>query len=250
MGHSTFPVFTESACDATEHGWRHSQIFSIAYAVAGLTHLPSLVVFGAIPCLYCAFLAPRGKRLLSFAIACARGNRFSALALYLLPLLANAFITSDYFTTGDYVYTRNFYHLQSVMAFFLIIVPLIGLFTELPAAMRRDIDKQGRFWIVILGFRFYAHVAAAMGMDKPSALPAISLPFLRGDDSGRGIAGHRLANSHVKAAIYAWFTLSALLFCVSWSQSIILPVIRRKPMFSSPSWITSFPRRNTLRIDA
>jgi len=145
------PLLLEAAHDMTQKNWRAIPKLSVAYALLALTHLPTTTVFAAIPCLYVSAFAPRGKHvsyLFLSGFAAALGACLAA--LYLLPAVENKpFVTSIHFLDDQLVYSHNFYHLRAIGGLFCIPLPLLGLYTELPKAMRRHFPSPVRFWIII-----------------------------------------------------------------------------------------------------
>ena len=159
------PLLLEAAHDMTQKNWRAVPKFSAAYALLALTHLPTTIVFAVIPCAYVYAFAPRGKYvfyLLLSGIAALLGAAIAA--IYLLPALANKpFVSSMHFLDGQLVYSDNFYHPRAVGALLCIVLPLFGLYTELPKAMRKHLFSPVRFWIIVS--------CAALFMTTPLSKP-------------------------------------------------------------------------------
>lgn len=134
-----YPFLLEAVHDLMEKPARGLLKLSLGYALLFLTHLPSAVVFAAVPIAYAGFLAGK-KRIFSVLMIVAAAAWGAAIAaLYLLPAAANKiYVRSDEFISGKFAFAANFYHVQSAFGLMLVVLPLLGLYLELPRAMRQQ----------------------------------------------------------------------------------------------------------------
>jgi hypothetical protein len=147
-------LLLEAADNLTNKGWRAIPKLSIGYALLCFTHLPSTVIFSAIPLIYIAVFSARGRRFISVIlglIAAAIGVCLSA--VYLLPLIQNQpYIRTDNFVSGRFSYVNNFFSSYSAVGFLLVIFPLIALYYGLPKIHKQQLfNAPVRFWVIMLG---------------------------------------------------------------------------------------------------
>jgi hypothetical protein len=150
------PFALEAAHDMTQAGWRAMPKLAVSYALLALTHLPTTLVFAAIPCLYVFHFSKKSK-FTYFTYALLAGLLGAGLAaIYLLPAVANkAFVTSEHFLDGQLVYYQNFYNTRFGFGVFLIILPMLGFFVELPRRMKWRQASGTKFWLIICGGLFF-----------------------------------------------------------------------------------------------
>jgi len=147
-----FPLLLEASDDLLKQSRTAVLKLSAAYALLAMTHLPSTVVFSLIPFFYIAVFAPPAQRWKYIALTILSAVWAIGLAaIYMLPLLANrSYVVSENFISGKFHYAENFYHMQALYGAAWIFLPLLGLYIELPAAMRRAASGQLGFWMIIL----------------------------------------------------------------------------------------------------
>jgi hypothetical protein len=148
-----FPFLLEASHELLQKSWVAVPKLALAFAALFLTHLPSVVIFSAVPCLYIVvFAAPRQRLsclgLVMLSVTLAAGLT----AIYWMPLVQNhAFIRLQSFTSGRFFYANNFSNIYAFVGFLLVIVPLafLGYFLcrENGACV---LDKPVRFWLTIL----------------------------------------------------------------------------------------------------
>lgn len=170
-------------------GWlaerRLSGFFGLAlgYGLLCLAHLPSFMVFAAVPPVYVAAMATGGiaarARLLGAAfLALLLGLALAS--LYWLPAMLNKpFIISDGFTGGKFHYAQNFTQMMPVIAFSIIFLPLLGLFMELPRGRRRAfLTRPVTFWLwVMAGLLFMVSPLSMPLWERLPPLQYLQFPF-------------------------------------------------------------------------
>jgi hypothetical protein len=222
-----FPFLLEAAHEMTQKDWHAIPKLSIAYALLCLTHLPSLIVFGAVPCLYVIVFTPRERRISAAILAVLAGVLGTGLAaVYLLPLIQNRpYLTSDHFITGKFFYANNFLDMQSFEGLFLVIVPLIILCSELPSKIRRQqIAKPVLFWVVVLA----VYVFMVLPLSKPlwNILPPLQnlqFPFRFFTGMLPGVVFIAACwLPHVKSqSFYKMLFLATMVWCVVVSSAMV-----------------------------
>jgi hypothetical protein len=129
------------------------------YAALALLHLPSCLVFAAVPVAYAAW----GGGARAAARAVGAGLVGAALAaFYLVPAVMNRpFIAEQHFLEGRFDYRQNFSHPDAVLAAILTLLPVLWLAVRLPREQWATPWRAGatRFWV--------AEVLAACVMMTP-----------------------------------------------------------------------------------
>lgn len=151
------PLLLEAAHDITLDARRGLLKMSIGYGLLFLTHLPSALAFAPIPIAYAGLMADDRRLLRVLAALGASAWGAAMAALYLLPAAANKiYIHSDEFISGKFAFYYNFYHIQAAFGLLLVLLPLAGLFIELPRPLRKQpftpLMKFHIFIIVVLTY--------------------------------------------------------------------------------------------------
>jgi len=173
-GIALLPLLMSSAGDVCRHGFSRMPKFAVAGALLLSAHLPTFVMFAAVPCLYVLVFSPPGRRVLNGVLA----GCFSALgiglgAVCLLPALLNrSYIATERFLDGNLAYARNFLDTYSQIGIVAMVLPLLVLYLELPQNMRRRLTQPPvRFWAAVNALFF----CMTLPVSKPlwDALPAL-----------------------------------------------------------------------------
>jgi hypothetical protein len=133
------------------------------YAALALLHLPSCLVFAAVPVVYSAWNS--GIRAAARAVGAGLAGACLA-AFYLVPAVMNRpFIVEHHFLQGRFDYRENFSHPDAILAALLTLLPVLWLAVRLPREQRATPWKAGatRFWA--------AEVLAACVMMTPLSVP-------------------------------------------------------------------------------
>lgn len=142
-------LFTHRLCQ-NRPGAFH--LLALSYALLALTHLPSTLIFCLVPLCYAAFFAPKGKQLQLFLKAGCAGALGALIASFsLIPSrLAEEFIMTHYFLSGNGDYVLNFWKVRNLVAVFIVMLPLAGFFMELPKPRKQFISRQVVFWMGVI----------------------------------------------------------------------------------------------------
>ena len=147
-----FPFLLKSADDLAQHGWKAFPAHSMAYALLCLAHLPSFIVLAPVAFCYALF------RTRGFAYAVLSSLLGMGMAaVYWLPAAASReYIQSMEFITGQFVFSNNYYHIQSAFGLLLLLLPLVGIYCELSRDMKRQsFPPHLRFWLVMMAVLLY-----------------------------------------------------------------------------------------------
>lgn len=172
-GIALLPLLLEAAGDMAKTGWRAMPKMILTYTLLCCTHLPSSVIFVAVPCLYVPVFATN-RRLLKALLAGISALLGIALAgIYLFPAIYNKpYITTEHLLDGNLVYANNFLDTYSQLGLLCMVLPLIVLYCELPRYSRRAaLTKPVRFWIAVLALFLFM----ALPLSEPiwAALPPL-----------------------------------------------------------------------------
>lgn len=215
------PLVLKAAWCLAHKGFSALWKLALAYALLALTHLPTTVVFAAIPCFYVFFL--KGSRRACLAVAA--GVYGAALAaVYLLPAFVNRpFVTSEHFLDGQLVYDQNFYHIRFGHGLFIILLPLIGFFVELPKTLKWSQAALTKFWLIVTGVLFF--MTTQLSLPLWHALPPLQhlqFPFRFFTAMLPGVVFIAISwLPHVKSKeFYGFFSLIALIIfsCFSYND--------------------------------
>jgi len=180
-GIALFPLLLEASHDVAHKGWRSLPKLALAYSLLSATHLPSLLMFAAVPCLYVLVFSPDGKKIILTLLATASALLGIALAaICILPALLNKdYIASEHFLDGNLVYAKDFLDTWSQLGLVSVVLPLILLYLELPKATRRlQLTKPVRFWIAVEAvFLFMALPLSKPLWDALPPLQHLQFPF-------------------------------------------------------------------------
>lgn len=209
------PFALEATHQLCEKGFPGLPKLAVAYALLALAHLPSTLVFAAIPVCYAFFMSAKDKRWKHGTLAVAAGLLGAALsAEYLLPAVMNrAFVTSEHFLDGQLVYSDNFYHIRFGLGLFLILLPMLGFFVELPKSMRWSHTQPVRFWLITCGVLLF--MTTKLSLPIWNALPPLQhlqFPFRFFTAMLPGIVFIAISwIPHVKSKeFYSFFSFAAL----------------------------------------
>ena len=178
FGIALFPFLLEAAYGVTKQGWRAMPKLSLAYALLCVTHLPSILMFAAVPCLYVLVFSTYGKRISRTILAIASSLLgFALAAICLLPALLNKeLIASEHFLDSNLVYANDFLDTYSQLGIACVILPLLVLYVELPKTARRSVlTKPFKFWLVIEAVFFFM----ALPFSKPIWDALLPLQYLQ-----------------------------------------------------------------------
>jgi len=176
-----FPLLLEAAYDVTRKGPRAIPKLGLAYGALCMMHLPSMLIFGAIPVLYVLAFSERANRLPYAAIAF-----FAALlglcisAIYIVPAMLNKpFIATEHFLDGNLTYAKDFLDTYSLLAIVAILLPLAGFYFELPKAKRAAyLTKPIKFWLAVLAGLFFMTLPLSKPIwDVFTPLQHLQFPF-------------------------------------------------------------------------
>lgn len=180
-GVALFPLLLEAAYDVTQKGLRAIPKFSIAYGLLCMTHLPSVLVFGAIPILYVLVFSSRADRWPYGAV-----SFFGALlggciaAIHLVPALLNKrFIADEHFLDANLTYAQNFLDTYSLLAIVAIVLPLAGFYFEMSKTQRAlAMTRPVKFWLWIMaGLLFMTLPLSKPIWDALTPLQYLQFPF-------------------------------------------------------------------------
>lgn len=156
-------------------------LLSAGYALLALSHMPSFVVFSAVPWLYAIYFSPRGLRVRGAVAAGAAGLLGLGLAgIYLIPSIANRLAMNlGHYAEPAFSYAHNFNHFYGIIGAALLVLPLVVLFFGLPKGRRRDyITTPVRFWLAIaLLWGFMASPLSRPVWEVLTPLHYLSFPF-------------------------------------------------------------------------
>ena len=168
-----FPLVLQAAAGLSQRGWRGIPFFGGAFGLLFLTHPASALVFSGVAWCYATAFSPPGRRWQHGVLAgTAMFLGVGLAAIYIFPAIANKpFMTTDHFLSGRFWYGNNFFDMHSLWGIFAILLPLLGLYTELPAAMRRGLSFAARFWIAMIVWLFF--MAAPLSRPLWDAVPLL-----------------------------------------------------------------------------
>lgn len=180
-GIALLPLLMDVAYDVAKKGWQSLPKLSLAYALLCTTHLPTMLMFAAVPCLYVMVFAPRGKRLfLGMLSGCFALLGISLAAVYLLPALLNKnYIATEHFLDANLVYANDFLDTYSQLGIVSVVLPLLVLYFELSKQARKTLMSSNiRFWIAVVAvFLFMAMPLSKPIWDAIPALQHLQFPF-------------------------------------------------------------------------
>ena len=178
-GIALFPFLLEAAHGVANKGWRAMPKLAVAYTLLCTAHLPSMLMFAAVPCLYVTVFSPIGKRVAHTAYALGAALLgIAQAALCILPALYNKeYIAAEHFLDGNLSYANDFLDTYSQLGLTVVVLPLVLLYLELPKASRR-LSPLLRFWIAIeAGFVFMALPLSKPLWDASPPLQHLQFPF-------------------------------------------------------------------------
>ena len=145
-----FPLLLLAADRVMARDRRGILLMALAYALLMLTHLPSLMVFGAVPVLYVlALSAPSQRWRNGLWVVLAGALAVGMAAGYLLPASANAaYIDTKQYFTRLYFLWRGDHRIWIGLP--VMVLPLLAFFVQVPRALRGTLSPQVRFWIMLL----------------------------------------------------------------------------------------------------
>ena len=142
-GGALFPFLLEAAFGIKYFRWRAVPKFAAAIALLCFAHMPSLVLFIAVPIVFA------GRNFLPAIVACALGLGMAG--LYLVPALANTpFIAAEAYFGGQDSYRQAAMAARSWAGILLVGVPVVALYVALPAPKRSVAQPDMRFWLVVM----------------------------------------------------------------------------------------------------
>jgi hypothetical protein len=155
--YALMPLLLHAAHDITKKGWRALPLWIASYGLMAYTHLISTLIFAGIPWLYVVCFSNKKEQLRN-AIISGLGviAGIAIAAWYIVPALINkAYIVVAGFTYDSRFYVSTFFEVHAVIATLVIILPLLGFYIELPAAMRKNVSAHVRFWLVVIMGLFF-----------------------------------------------------------------------------------------------
>ncbi len=236
-GLALFPLLLEAADDVVKKGWKSLPKLSLAYGLLSFTHLPSIVMFAPVPCLYVLVFSPKGKRLLlGLLTSFFAGLGITLTAVCILPAMLNqGSIVTEMFLTGNLNYANNFLDKWSQLGLVAVILPLLLLYIETPKALRKStLTPHMYFWIAVeVVFLFMTLPFSKPLWDMIPALQHLQFPFRFFYTMIPGavfIALHFLPNAKTKNIYPSLFVIS--LVCASVYSSEVAFFIRPSPTFT------------------